>query len=184
MNLNINLFNKMSKLINKHISILKNDIQDLINKIEKNNDDQDLIKLKESKKKELQESILQLNKLLKDEKEERYNKEIEKTTRIVDNLEFQKVKNHPDRNNIILNIKEKRIKAKDSYNLLKQIEQDYLVIDSPKLPAFLFYVLRMPPEISYSHSARSAPISVMNAARSANAFAVSASSDTALVTPC
>ena len=128
----------MSNLISKHITILKNDIQELINKIEKSYS-LDLFQLKELKKEELKNSILKLNELSQIENEEKNKKEIEKITRTIDNLEYQKVKNNPDRNNIILNIKEKRIKAKDNYNLLKQIEQDYLKIDPIEFPAFLFF---------------------------------------------
>lgn len=128
----------MSKLLNKHINILKDDIQNLIDKIQKQ-EDSELIKLKESKKIELQNSIIQLNTLLQIEKQEKNDKEIEKISKTMDNLEYQKVRNNPNRNEIILNIKEKRIKAKDNYNILKQIESDYIKIDPREFPAFLFF---------------------------------------------
>ena len=129
----------MSRLLNKHITILKNDIQDLIDKEQKQENSETLIELKESKKIELKNCIIQLNNLLQTEKQERNNKEIEKTSKTIDNLEYQRFKNNPNKNDIILNLKEKRIKAKDNYNLLKQIESDYITIDPPEFPAFLFF---------------------------------------------
>ena len=60
----------MSKLLNKHISILKTEIQDLLNKINNdnvnvNNNINTLIELKESKKKDLKDSIFKLYIILK-----------------------------------------------------------------------------------------------------------------------
>lgn len=87
----------MSKLLNKHISILKTDIQDLLNKINNDNDNinanmTELIELKENKKKDLKESILKLNIILKEEKELRNKQEINKINKTVDNLKYQQVK--------------------------------------------------------------------------------------------
>ena len=134
----------MSKLLNKHISILKTEIQDLLNKINNdnvnvNNNINTLIELKESKKKDLKDSILKLNIILKEEKELRNKQEMNKINKTVDNLKYQQVKKNPNRNEIIHTIKETREKAKDNYDKLMLIEKEYILIDPPELPGFLFF---------------------------------------------
>ena len=131
----------MSRLLNKHISILKTDIQDLLNKI--NNEESkykedklnEFKELKEKKTQELKNSLIKLNTVLKEEKEI----EFAKINRTMDNLNYQRVKKNPERNNIMLDIKETRIKAKDNYDKLIEIEKQYLLIDPEKLPGFLFF---------------------------------------------
>ena len=129
----------MSKLLNKHISILKTEIQDILIKINNGNESVELIELKEVKKQDLKDSILKLNDILKEEKELRNKQEILKINRTVDNLKYQQVKKNPNRNEIVATIKETREKAKDNYDKLMTIEKDYLLIDPPELPGFLFF---------------------------------------------
>lgn len=129
----------MSKLLNKHISILKTEIQDILIKINNGNESVELIELKEVKKQDLKESILKLNEILKEEKELRNKQEVLKINKTVDNLKYQQVKKNPNRNEIVATIKETREKAKDNYDKLMTIEKNYLLIDPPELPGFLFF---------------------------------------------
>lgn len=119
--------NSNLNLLNKENTLLKNEIQNIINKIEKLNNEEDKKELSELK----QEKINKLNININLIKEYKQSKEFNKICSINDNKE-----NSDDKKK---EIKKNRENANNEYNLLKDIEKEYMEKDLENLPAFIFF---------------------------------------------
>lgn len=127
-----------SKILNKKIIVLKNEIQVILTKIstEEILDNRDnLINEKENKLKELME----MNAQLIDEENIKKEVEYKKIVKMSDAMEFARVKNKSNRNELLTNFKENREKAKDDFEKYKKTEDDFKKIDSVLYPGFLFF---------------------------------------------
>lgn len=105
----------MTTLLGQKIKVLKNDLQNLL--------DKDHIDEYNNKKQELESTL----KLLQSEKE------IQKVQRHTDNMAY---KQHPDK---LESVKLDRLLAKQKYDHLKEIEQEYYLNESINIPGFLFF---------------------------------------------
>ena len=105
----------MTTLLGQKIKVLKNDLQNLL--------DKDNIDEYNNKKQELESTL----KLLQSEKE------IQKVQRHTDNMAY---KQHPDK---LESVKLDRLLAKQKYDHLKEIEQEYYLNESINVPGFLFF---------------------------------------------
>lgn len=123
----------MSRLLNKQIHLLKNDIQDLMN------GDDDCNLEKEMKLNQLQNLTNELNKITFEEEQAKREKEYKKVCNVSDSMTFHRVKHKAERSEILVTIKENREKAKDEFNRFKKIELEYHTLDSMEIPAFLFF---------------------------------------------
>jgi hypothetical protein len=122
----------MSRLLNKQIHLLKNDIQEMMD------DNSDSLE-KEIKLNQLQTLTDELNKLMLQEDQTKRDKEYKKVCNVSDSMAYHRVKNKPDRAEILVSIKDNREKAKDEFNRFKKIEMEYQKLDSTEIPAFLFF---------------------------------------------
>jgi hypothetical protein len=122
----------MSRLLNKQIHLLKNDIQEMMD------DNSDLLE-KELKLSQLQTLTDELNKIMIQEDKDKRDKEYKKVCNVSDSMAYHRVKNKPDRDEILITIKDNREKAKDEFNRFKKIEMEYQKFDSIEIPAFLFF---------------------------------------------
>jgi hypothetical protein len=127
-----------SKLLNKQINILKNDVQDIITRLADNFDEM-LLQDKNAKLKELRDLTEQYNIALNQEQEKKKNTEYKKVCRAVDGIEYARVKNKPNRSELMSNIKENREKAINDFNKFKKIEEEYSLLDIKEFPGFLFF---------------------------------------------
>lgn len=121
----------MSKLLNKQIHLLKNDIQGMM--------DHNLDFEKEIKLNQLKTLTDELNKLTIEEEKTKREKEYKKVCNASDSIEYHRNKNKPDRSDILITIKDNREKAKDEFNKFKKIEEEYQLQDSHEIPGFLFF---------------------------------------------
>lgn len=120
-------------LIQQKIKILKNEIQILMNKPDCNSD------LKSDKMLELQNLTLQL-------KETRLNNEYNKICRTTDSMQYTRLKNKPNSIELLSDIKDKREKAKEEFEKIKEIEDKYTTLENKlfnetklHIPGFLFF---------------------------------------------
>lgn len=125
----------MSRLLNKQIHLLKNDIQGMID----HETDRDLEIEKEIKLNHLKTLTDELNKLTIEEEKTKREKEYKKVCNASDSLEYHRIKNRPDRSDLLVIIKDNREKAKDEFNKFKKIEEEYQLKDSQEIPGFLFF---------------------------------------------
>jgi hypothetical protein len=119
-------------LIQQKIRILKNEIQDLIN-------NKEFKELKDEKIIELQNLTLQL-------KDTRKNNEYKKISRTTDSMEYTRLKNKPNSIELLTEIKDKREKAKEEFEKIKEIEDRYTTIETQlfnktnlHIPGFIFF---------------------------------------------
>jgi hypothetical protein len=122
----------MSKLLTKQINLLKTDIQGLI--------ETDIDPLeKELKMNQLKTLTEELNKMVLEEQATKQQTEYRKAARASDTIEYHKIKNKPNRSELMITIQENRERAKDEFSRFKQIEEMYQRSDSNLIPAFLFF---------------------------------------------
>lgn len=120
-------------LLQQKIKILKNEIQELMNDPECNSD------LKDDKMLELQNLTLQL-------KDTRLNNEYNKICRTTDSMEYTRLKNKSNSIELLSNIKDKREKAKEEFEKIKEIDDKYTILENKlfdetnlHIPGFLFF---------------------------------------------
>jgi hypothetical protein len=123
----------MSRLLNKQIHLLKNDIQEMMDNSPECSFE------KEIKINQLKNLTDELNKLMIQEDQTKRDKEYKKVCNVSDSMAYHRVKNKPDRAEILITIKDNREKAKDEFNRFKKIEEEYQQLDSTEIPAFLFF---------------------------------------------
>lgn len=131
----------MSKLVNKEIYILKSEIQNLLNKISNSEiliEIEHLNNTKDCKLKELKVLNDKYKILLKEENEHKKEIEYKKIVSKTDSLTFSRVKNNPNRNEIMSTLKKNREKADAEFYTFKKLKEEYSKIDSKKIPGFLF----------------------------------------------
>jgi hypothetical protein len=131
------------KLLNKRIEILKNDIQDIINRQNKNNEQNIITELRDKKEKyllDLNDSMNTLKKLkIKISRENEYKK----VTRESDSMLYHRVKNKPNSIELMNELKQNREIAQTNFEKTKLLEINYLKKENSirelKVPGFLFF---------------------------------------------
>jgi hypothetical protein len=132
----------MSKLLKKQIDILKNEIQDILHRINNEEVLEHIDEMNETKNRKIEELKVandSYNALIIVEQEAHKENEWKKTCRSSDTLEFTKLKNKPNRNELLNTFKEKREKAREDFDNFKKIEEEYSLLDSIDIPGFLFF---------------------------------------------
>jgi hypothetical protein len=127
----------MSKIINKEICILKNEIQDLLGKVDI--EDENIKNIKNIKIEELKKLNDKYVCVLNKENESKKDMEYKKVCRETDTLTFAKVRNKTNRTEIMTSLKDNREKANNEFYKFKKLEEEYCSVDSKIVPAFLFF---------------------------------------------
>jgi len=130
-------------LLQQKIRILKNEIQDLINQDKQSSDYIDNNKYYEELK---HEKMIELQNLTLQFKNTKLNSEYDKISRTTDSMEYARLKNKPNGVDVLNNIKDKRQKAKEEFEKIKDIEEKYSKLENElfnqtkfHLPGFLFF---------------------------------------------
>jgi hypothetical protein len=129
-------------ILNKRITFLKNNIQEIINKCSSSND-KEFISTLDSKKQEYMselETVMKEFKLYKNKlRKERDYKKIMRTN---DTMEYNRIKNKPNSNELMNELKKKREIAQNDFEKMQKIEENYSIQEQelcPELPGFLFF---------------------------------------------
>lgn len=116
---------------NKKCELLKNEIQDIIDKQSKDTDDYK--SLEESK----QILLLELNKIITS-----LNSEYTKVSKITESMLYYRVKNKPNSHELMEELKQNREIAQNNFEKIKLIEQEYIQKENSincNVPGFLFF---------------------------------------------
>jgi hypothetical protein len=132
----------MSKQLNKKISSLKTEIQGILNAL----DEEEVLERVEQLTNEKNIKLSELQKAhnnyiieLELEKEIKKENDYKKVCRTSDTFEYTRLKNHPNRNELLNSFKDKRQKAKEDFDNFKKLEEEYSALDSKNVPGFLFF---------------------------------------------
>ena len=129
-------------LLNQKISLLKNNIQDIIDKCSSEVDTNIIANLQIKKKdyiNELETSMKDL-KILKGK--QKLNQEYNKASRANDSLEYYRIKKKPNSAELMSELKQKREQAQIDFQKMKEIEEEYSKKEdelSPNIPGFIFF---------------------------------------------
>jgi len=119
------------QLLHKQIEILKNNIQE---DLQENQNDSFEFKLNE-----LNQAMTSLKDITEKQKQQsKLEREYRKACRLTDSLKYHSIKNKPNANEILLNLKMTREKAQTEYMTNKILKENYNSFDSKKYPGFLF----------------------------------------------
>ena len=132
----------MSKILEKHIEILKNEIQLILDKLNTDKVVENiefLKKQKEAKIEELKKVHESFNYELDRESMSKRENEYKKACAATDTLEFYRLKNKSNRNELLTVFKKNREKAREDFEKFNKVEKEYSALDSNKVPGFLFF---------------------------------------------
>ena len=119
------------QLLQKQVEILKNNIQE---DLQEGNVEQQEFKLSE-----LNTVITTLKDITeKQKKQSKLEKEYRKACKLTDSLKYHSIKNKPNANEILHNLKLTREKAQSEYLTSKALKEHYHNYDSKNYPGFLF----------------------------------------------
>jgi hypothetical protein len=119
------------QLLQKQVEILKNNIQE---DLQEGN-----LEPQEFKLSELNTVITTLKDITeKQKKQSKLEKEYRKACKLTDSLKYHSIKNKPNANEILFNLKMTREKAQSEYLTSKALKEHYHNYDSKNYPGFLF----------------------------------------------
>ena len=129
-------------LLNQKISLLKHDIQDIIDKCSKEIYTHILDNLQLKKQEyitELEDAMKEL-KIVKDKN--KLHQEYKKASRTVESLEYHRIKKKSNSNELMSELKHKREQAQEDFENMREIEEEYNTKEkelSINIPGFLFF---------------------------------------------
>lgn len=118
-------------ILQKEIVLLKNSIQEIIDKLDTTNEASkgELLLKKEEYKKKLNIALYKLQ----------MHNECEKVLRESDSMQYHRLKKKENSNELINNIKKNRENAKENFEKIKLIENEYISKEIAEIPGFIFF---------------------------------------------
>ena len=129
-------------ILNKKITFLKNNIQEILDKSTKESDDEIIDSLNIKKQEYMRELETAMGELKLHKEKAKKDSEFKRVSRMNDSMEYHRIKNKSNSTELLQNLKEKREKAQDDYAKMQQIQEEYTLSEEQlckELPGFLFF---------------------------------------------
>lgn len=129
-------------ILNQKITFLKNNIQEILDKCSKENDDEVLNTLNLKKQEYMKDLEIAMNELKIHKDKVRLDNEYKKASRATASIEYHRIKKKSNSTELLENLKQKREKAQDDYEKMKHIQEEYSELEErlcKELPGFLFF---------------------------------------------
>jgi hypothetical protein len=128
-------------LLNTKINLLKNNIQDIIDKSANKDNIEDVIfnSLQIKKQEymtELENSMKELKSL---KNKSRLQSDYKKVVSATDTMQYYRIKNKPNSEELMNQVKKKREEAQQDFENMKRIEEEYNLRECSTLPGFIFF---------------------------------------------
>jgi hypothetical protein len=129
-------------ILNKKIGFLKDNIQEILDKSTKEINDEIIDTLNIKKQEYMRELESAMGELKIHKEKAKKESEFKRVSRMNDSMEYHRIKNKSNSTELLQNLKEKREKAQDDYEKMRQIQEEYTLSEEKlckELPGFLFF---------------------------------------------